>query len=184
MFNEKIVPTSAKFGVTVVGAWVNRPQNEFIWVRTYATDETLKTYEESAERATYTRQPGPHIAKDGELRQVGTDSALHKGMLGPYEGRGSDEYQQPLAFRRWRSTHLVRAKSGAHWCGRRLPQRLPRHKGEWKYDLPMILGHEAAAWSKRLVQTSAACSRAITPCCRSRPACGVCRPGPGSRGAV
>jgi hypothetical protein len=69
IFNEKIVPTSARFGVHVVGAWVNRPQNEFIWVRTYATDETLKTYEESAERATYTGQTGPHIAKT-EVRTV------------------------------------------------------------------------------------------------------------------
>jgi hypothetical protein len=69
IFNEKIVPTSAKFGVQVVGAWVNRAQNEFIWVRTYATDETLKTYEQSAERATYTGQTGPHIAKT-EVRTV------------------------------------------------------------------------------------------------------------------
>lgn len=29
LFNAKIVPTSAKFGVHVVGAWANRPQNEF-----------------------------------------------------------------------------------------------------------------------------------------------------------
>ena len=44
LFNEKIVPTSAQYGVKVIGAWANRPQNEFIWVRTFASDDTLKTY--------------------------------------------------------------------------------------------------------------------------------------------
>ena len=69
VFNEKIVPTSAKFGVHVVGAWVNRPQNEFIWVRTFESDDTLKTYETSPERAQYTGQTGSHIAKI-EVRTV------------------------------------------------------------------------------------------------------------------
>jgi hypothetical protein len=69
IFNEKIVPTSARFGVNVIGAWVNRPQNEFIWVRTFDTEETLKIYENSAERATYTGQTSPHIAKI-EVRNV------------------------------------------------------------------------------------------------------------------
>ena len=69
IFNEKIVPTSAQFGVKVIGAWVNRPQNEFIWVRTFADDATLKKYEDSPERATYTPQTSPHIAKI-EVRTV------------------------------------------------------------------------------------------------------------------
>ena len=77
IFNEKIVPTSAKFGVTVVGAWVNRPQNEFIWVRTYATDETLKTYEESAERATYTDKPG-RISPRRKCARSRTDFARNR----------------------------------------------------------------------------------------------------------
>ena len=69
VFNEKIVPTSAQYGVNVIGAWVNRPQNEFIWVRTFDNDETLKTYESSPERATYTPQTSQHIAKI-EVRAV------------------------------------------------------------------------------------------------------------------
>jgi quinol monooxygenase YgiN len=69
LFNEKIVPTSAQFGVQVVGAWANRSQNEFIWVRTFASEETLKAYEDSPERAAYTGQTGPHIAKI-EVRTV------------------------------------------------------------------------------------------------------------------
>jgi len=69
LFNEKIVPTSAKFGVKVVGAWVNRPQNEFIWVRTFESEEALEVYEKSPDRAAYTGQTGPHIAKI-EVRTV------------------------------------------------------------------------------------------------------------------
>jgi hypothetical protein len=69
VFNEKIVPTSAKFGVHVIGAWVNRPQNEFIWVRTFESQEKLREYEGSAERAAYSGETGPHIAKI-EVREV------------------------------------------------------------------------------------------------------------------
>jgi antibiotic biosynthesis monooxygenase (ABM) superfamily enzyme len=82
LFNEKIVPTSAHYGVNVIGAWANRPQNEFIWVRTFATDDTLKAYETSPERATYTGQTGSHIAKT-EVRTV------EEGLLSPVAtGRG------------------------------------------------------------------------------------------------
>ena len=69
LFNDKIVPTSATYGVHVIGAWVNRPQNEFIWVRTFDNEDTLKSYENSPERAEYTSQTGPHIAKI-EVRTV------------------------------------------------------------------------------------------------------------------
>lgn len=69
VFNEKIVPTSARYGVHVIGAWVNRPQNEFIWVRTFESDETLKVYETSPERAAYTAETSPHLAKT-EVRTV------------------------------------------------------------------------------------------------------------------
>jgi hypothetical protein len=69
VFNEKIVPTSASYGVRVIGAWVNRPQNEFVWVRTFDSPETLRTYEQSPERAAYSGETGPHIAKI-EVREV------------------------------------------------------------------------------------------------------------------
>jgi quinol monooxygenase YgiN len=69
VFNEKIVPTSASYGVHVIAAWVNRPQNEFVWVRTFADEETLKRYEESPERAAYSGETGPKLAKI-EVRTV------------------------------------------------------------------------------------------------------------------
>ena len=69
LFNERIVPTSAKYDVRVIGAWANRPQNEFIWVRTFESDDKLKVYEASPERAEYSGQTSAHIAKI-EVRTV------------------------------------------------------------------------------------------------------------------
>ena len=34
-FKEDVMVLHQKIGVPIVGTWVNRPQNEFIWVRTY-----------------------------------------------------------------------------------------------------------------------------------------------------
>ena len=68
-FNKHIVPTSASYGVSVLSAWVNRQQNEFIWVRQYETEEALKVYETSPERAAYSSETGSHIAKI-EVRTV------------------------------------------------------------------------------------------------------------------
>lgn len=68
-FNEKIVPTSAKYGVRVLAAWANRAQNEFIWVRTFESEDALKRYEVSPERAAYTAINKQHLAKT-EFRNV------------------------------------------------------------------------------------------------------------------
>ena len=68
-FNNNIVPTSAKYGVEVVAAWVNRPQNEFIWVRRFESEDVLKRYEESPERAAYLPTNRKHLAKT-EFRNV------------------------------------------------------------------------------------------------------------------
>jgi hypothetical protein len=68
-FNEKIVPTSAKYGVQVLGAWINREKNEFIWVRTFENEDALKRYEESPERAEYVPINRQHLAKT-EFRNV------------------------------------------------------------------------------------------------------------------
>jgi antibiotic biosynthesis monooxygenase (ABM) superfamily enzyme len=86
LFNANIVPTSAKFGVRVIGAWVNRPQNEFIWVRTFDTDEQLRTYETSPERATYHGETSKHIAKT-EVRTVedGLTAAPTPSVVGAAE---------------------------------------------------------------------------------------------------
>ena len=63
------MPTNAKFGFKVIGAWVNRTQNEFSLVLTFENEDTLKTQENSPERAGYTGSSRPHIAKI-EMRNV------------------------------------------------------------------------------------------------------------------
>jgi hypothetical protein len=69
LWNSTAVPTGERFGVHVLGAWVNRQQNEFIWVRTLESEETLHKYETSSERAAYSPKLGSHIAKI-EVRNV------------------------------------------------------------------------------------------------------------------
>lgn len=69
VFKEKIMPTSAKYGIKIHAAWVNRPQNEFIWVRSYESAEKLDAYTKSPERAAYSEITGSHVAKT-EVREV------------------------------------------------------------------------------------------------------------------
>ena len=63
MFNEVVLPLNVKFGAQVIGAWVNHCQNEFIWIRSFPTEDQLKTYETSAERTAQLPEAGLHIAK-------------------------------------------------------------------------------------------------------------------------
>jgi len=49
-FKEDIMVLHQKIGVPIVGTWVNRPQNEFIWVRTYK-DNVAKMEVREAESA-------------------------------------------------------------------------------------------------------------------------------------
>lgn len=42
-FREETLPLHEKVGIPVVGTWINRPQNEFIWVRTFANAEERDT---------------------------------------------------------------------------------------------------------------------------------------------
>jgi hypothetical protein len=44
-FHEETKPLHEQVGWPIVAAWVNRPQNEFIWIRTYegAADLEAKT---------------------------------------------------------------------------------------------------------------------------------------------
>jgi hypothetical protein len=68
-FQEKIMPTSAQYGIRIHAAWVNRPQNEFIWIRSYESPEKIAAYNSSPERAAYSAFTGSHVAKT-EVREV------------------------------------------------------------------------------------------------------------------
>jgi len=41
-FKEEIMVLHERIGLPIVGTWVNRPQNEFIWVRTYTDKADLE----------------------------------------------------------------------------------------------------------------------------------------------
>ena len=64
-FKEDIMTLHQKIGVPIVGTWVNRPQNEFIWVRTYKDKAELeaKTKEFQAAVAAAGVKLGANVAK-------------------------------------------------------------------------------------------------------------------------
>lgn len=70
-FKEDIVSLHQKIGVPIVGTWVNRPQNEFIWVRSYKDKAELeaKNKELQAEVAAAGIKLGGNVAKM-EVREV------------------------------------------------------------------------------------------------------------------
>lgn len=70
-FKEDIVSLHQKIGVPIVGTWVNRAQNEFIWVRSYKDKAELeaKNKELQAEVAAAGIKLGGNVAKM-EVREV------------------------------------------------------------------------------------------------------------------
>jgi hypothetical protein len=70
-FKDEIMVLHQKIGVPIVGTWVNRPQNEFIWVRTYKDKAELeaKTKEFRAAVAAAGVKLGSNVAKM-EVREV------------------------------------------------------------------------------------------------------------------
>jgi hypothetical protein len=70
-FKEDIIGLHEKIGVPIVGTWVNRPQNEFIWVRSYKDKAELetKTKEFQAAVASAGVKLGANVAKM-EVREV------------------------------------------------------------------------------------------------------------------
>ena len=70
-FREETMPLHEKVGWPIVATWVNRPQNEFIWIRTYEGAEDLeaktKAFREAA--AAQGVQLGGNVAKM-EVREV------------------------------------------------------------------------------------------------------------------
>jgi hypothetical protein len=73
LWNEKLAPIHAKYGLKILGAWVNRPQNEFIWIRAFENvedrDAKEKAYFASPERSALGDLPPSHMAKM-EVRTV------------------------------------------------------------------------------------------------------------------
>jgi NIPSNAP len=70
-FKDDIIGLHEKIGVPIVGTWVNRPQNEFIWVRSYKdkADLEAKSKEFQAAVASAGVKLGVNVAKM-EVREV------------------------------------------------------------------------------------------------------------------
>ena len=60
-FKGNIVPTSAMYDVTVQAAWRHDEKNEFVWIRSYRDEKTLKRYSDSPERAVYSPKTHDYI---------------------------------------------------------------------------------------------------------------------------
>ena len=69
-FEEQVIPLHKTTGWPIVSTWVNRPQNEFIWIRTHsdAGDLEAKTKAMQAAR-TAANVLGGNVAKI-EVREV------------------------------------------------------------------------------------------------------------------
>ena len=70
-FKEEVMAVHERIGVPIVGAWVNRPQNEFIWVRSYKDKADLEAKGKAfqAEVAAAGIKLGANVAKM-EVREV------------------------------------------------------------------------------------------------------------------
>jgi hypothetical protein len=71
LFNKQIVPNHKKYGIPIIGAWVDRKQNEVTWIRTFVSREDRKAkldvYEKSRERDDVFPIAAYHMAK-GEVK--------------------------------------------------------------------------------------------------------------------
>ena len=72
-FTTETTPMHARLGVNISAAYVNRPQNEVIWIRTYSDaaqrDAQQKAIQESPERIAMGARFGGNVAKM-EVREV------------------------------------------------------------------------------------------------------------------
>ena len=91
LYNQQIVPNHRKYGINVLGAWVNRKQNEVTWIRTFESHEDRKgkldIYEVSPERDAVFPIAAYHMAK-AEVRVL--ESAFNPSAA-PDEGPLKDE---------------------------------------------------------------------------------------------
>jgi hypothetical protein len=72
-FQEVVLPLHKQVGLPVVATYVNRPQNEFIWVRTFTdeADRDAKQKAFQAARAAAGVELGANVAKM-EIREAET----------------------------------------------------------------------------------------------------------------
>jgi hypothetical protein len=67
IFRESLAPLHEQYGIRILGAWVNREANEFIWMRAFPDEASIesmtRTYETSPERKAIGDRPRSHLEK-------------------------------------------------------------------------------------------------------------------------
>jgi hypothetical protein len=67
LFQESLAPIHEQYGIRILGAWVNREANEFIWMRAFPDEASIesmtKAYESSPERKAIGDRPRSHLDK-------------------------------------------------------------------------------------------------------------------------
>jgi hypothetical protein len=67
IFRESLAPLHEQYGIRILGAWVNREANEFIWMRAFPDEASIepmtRTYETSPERTAIGDRPRSHLEK-------------------------------------------------------------------------------------------------------------------------
>ena len=73
LFNEQLRPLLREHDIRVEGTWVNNERTQFIWVRSFASEDVIaqkeSEYYGSPERKALGDLPGTHIAKT-EVRLI------------------------------------------------------------------------------------------------------------------
>jgi hypothetical protein len=67
LFNKQLVPNHAKYGIKIIGCWIDRKNNEVSWIRVFDSlaqrKEKLDVYEVSPERDEVFPIAAYHMAK-------------------------------------------------------------------------------------------------------------------------
>lgn len=67
LFRESLAPLHEQYGIRILGAWVNREANEFIWMRAFPDEASIepmtRAYETSPERTAIGDRPRSHLEK-------------------------------------------------------------------------------------------------------------------------
>jgi hypothetical protein len=93
LFNRLIVPNHRKYGIPVIGAWVDRAKNEVTWIRTFASREDRKAkldvYEATPERDAVFPIATYHMVK--------ADAKVLESVLNPTAEPDPSFLQSPVA---------------------------------------------------------------------------------------
>ena len=94
LFNRQIIPNHKKYGISVLGAWVDKQKNQVTWIRTFASREERKrmldTYEVSPERDAVFPIAAYHM--------LGADVKVLENVLNPTPQPDQSFLQSPVAL--------------------------------------------------------------------------------------